>query len=88
MENMSKKKLLRELGAHCFAAFETQIFLDTHPTEQQALRDHKMHLERCNELKKEYEAKYGPLSAADVTSNTKWTWIDDPWPWNNEMMED
>lgn len=88
MDDMNRKKLLRDLGEHCFAAFEIQIFLDTHPNDRQALSDYKMHLKACEELKREYEAKYGPLSASDVTSTTRWTWIDDPWPWNNEMMRD
>ena len=29
-----------------------------------------------------YENVYGPLCIKDVVSSDKWTWIDNPWPWD------
>ena len=30
---------------------------------------------------REFTAKFGPISAYDVNITNKWTWIDNPWPW-------
>ena len=39
-------------------------------------------IQMYNELKNKYENVYGPLCVKDVVSSDKWTWIDNPWPWD------
>ena len=39
-------------------------------------------LNQYNELKKKYESLYSPLCIENVTSTSKWTWINNPWPWD------
>ena len=43
------------------------------------LNDYK---KKSDELKKEYQDKYGPITSKTIEDN-RYGWIADPWPWNN-----
>ena len=45
-------------------------------------RSSKKLQEEFHELKKKYESLYSPLCIENVTSTSKWTWINNPWPWD------
>ena len=78
-----KRKLLNRVMICDFVLIEVALFLDTHPDDQEALAYfHKYH-EMRNQAQAEYVQKYGPLTHTDVTSNTRWTYVDGPWPWEN-----
>ena len=73
--------LLRKLDAYAFAAFDWNLYLDTHPDDKDAIAMfHKMH-KKATELKMEYESKYGPLTASSSDNPDFWDWISSPWPW-------
>ena len=73
--------LLKKLNAYAFAAYDWNLYLDTHPDDKDAIAMfHKM-VNKANELKKEFEAKYGPLTAEAAMDMQRWNWLDDPWPW-------
>ena len=76
----NKSALLRCLQELAFAVQESTLFLDTHPTDQQALAYHNEKLARFNEMKKRYVAQFGPLCNYTTTQES-WRWIDSPWPW-------
>mgnify|MGYP005794178443 FL=1 len=80
MEN-DRVTLLRRLQICEFTLVECNLYLDTHPNDAEALKYYKKYLQMCKETKEEFVRKYGPITAADVTSDTTWTWICDPWPW-------
>lgn len=82
-----RKELLRKIAMVDFAVTELHMFLDTHPNDNAAsakLDEYKL---KSYELTKEYEAKYGPLSANDRDAN-RWAWISNPWPWERISKED
>lgn len=87
MNMKSREQLLKEIGMHYFAAFEIALFLDNHPYDSEALKDRQKHLTEARKAAKEYEARFGPLTQNDIPAQNRWTWIDDPWPWNNERDE-
>ena len=76
----NRTALLRCLQELAFAVQEATLFLDTHPTDSQALAYHNEKLARFAELKKRYTAQYGPLCRDTATQET-WCWIDSHWPW-------
>ena len=52
---MDKCKLLKEISAVSFAAWELHLYLDTHPCDEKAIEMHRKYTVRAMELRKEYE---------------------------------
>lgn len=74
--------LLRQIMELQFTSIELALFLDTHPEDQDALRDIKKVNERLDALIDEYERTYGPLTSFSThTGKDTWRWIEEPWPW-------
>lgn len=73
--------LFKAIQQYDFALYELNLYLDTHPNCSKALG----YFNKYNELRttayNEYIKKYGPLTAKDNSSLSKWQWIDQPWPW-------
>lgn len=80
-----REKLLKTLSAYQFAAWETGLFLDTHPTCTEALKAHKEYVEAAEKAKKEYNEKFGMLTHNCPHGEKSWQWIYDPWPWDTEQ---
>ncbi len=74
--------MLRRLSAMDFAVWELHMYLDTHAEDLVALNRLKEYRVKREELLKTYESKFGPLLSKQTGSNTKWTWLQDPWPWD------
>jgi len=72
--------LLKELMDVHFVLVETNLYLDTHPTDERALRLHNTYSNKYKELECVYSSKYGPLQAMDM-SKLPWQYIESPWPW-------
>lgn len=76
-----RMNLLKKIQAYCFAAYDWNLYLDTHPDDKDAIKMfHKM-VDKADGLKAEYQSKYGPLTAQESKSMEHWDWLDDPWPW-------
>ena len=80
--------LLRKISKAGFVLNELALFLDTHPADMNALRHYEYYQKRHGELTGEYENKYGPLTRKITNNSDRWTWIDGPWPWENEYNEE
>jgi len=76
--------MLKKVQAACFALYDIQLFLDTHPTDRAALECYAKYQKIYDMLVKEFEEKYGALRAEDVDTNKGWTWVNNPWPWEME----
>lgn len=76
-------QLLLKIQQLEFAAVELNLFLDTHPEDQQALAMfNKVHQELM-QCVRSYEQTYGPLlnfGFSPALQNT-WRWAELPWPW-------
>lgn len=79
-----REKMLRKLSAAQFAAWELNIFLDTHPNNTEALASYKKYKRRADELAEEFVNRFGPLQAGDVYGDTRFDWVNAPWPWELE----
>ncbi len=78
-----RNALMKEIMAYTFAAHEWNLYLNTHPTDRMALEMFRRMADKAAELKKRYAEKFGPIVAEDVENAHEWTWVCDPWPWNN-----
>lgn len=77
-------KLKRQIHALDFALLEMEMFLDTRPNDERALKVREQYQNRRNALIEEYERLCGPyiVTSGDVRNTNHWTWIDNPWPWD------
>lgn len=79
-----REKLMCEMNKAQFAAVEVGLFLDTHPRNKKALESMQTYTGKYKELKKRYEEKFGMVDIYSPNNNEeRWTWIDNPWPWEN-----
>ena len=63
---------------------DVKLFLNTHPLDRMALEYYDKQKALRDKYMQEFVKKYGPISAYDVNVNNRWTWIDNPWPWETE----
>ena len=67
-----QEKLLHDIGILDFVVVELSLYLDTHPTDRNALEYFNHYNRMCNQAKKEYSDKFGPLT---IGSQTSLSWI-------------
>ncbi len=84
MKKTDREELLRCIDTTSFAVDDVILYLDTHPHDKAALEFY----EKVSALRKqaieEYTTHFGPLTKDMVKPTNKWTWINDPWPWEME----
>ena len=80
---MEREMMLQKLMELDFLAVDLGLYLNTHPTETEAINAYNQTIEAADTLRMKFEAAYGPLcsfrSYAAVTEN--WQRKNDPWPW-------
>lgn len=80
----SRYDLFKKIQIYEFLILDVGLYLDTHPMDQEAL-DYFHHYKALKEKAvADYTTCYGPLTIDTVESTNKWTWIDQPWPWEME----
>lgn len=77
----NKCELLQSIMEHDFKLYNLQLYLDTHPFDEDALCMYQNLVNDTDALKEEYEEKYGPLTANSAAGDCEWKWIKNPWPW-------
>lgn len=77
----SRSVMLKHVQMYSFAAHDAALFLDTHPCCGEALEYYRKYKKLYEEAKAEFESKYGPITMMSGENDTCWTWISDPWPW-------
>lgn len=79
-----RQNLLKRIQIYGFAVIESVLYLDTHSTDEAAIKYHNKYQQLRNEAMKEFEDKFGPLTLAHYQPDEKWSWVSDPWPWEME----
>ncbi|MEE1279373.1 MAG: spore coat protein CotJB [Oscillospiraceae bacterium] len=80
-----RQKMLKRVQMFDFILDELNLYLDTHPTDQNALDYFAQYQYLKNDAANQYEARFGPLRAEDFVGSDKFTWIKGPWPWESEV---
>ena len=73
---------LTELMAIDFVAHELGLYLDTHKDDKQAFDMYQTFLALAEEAHARYIKKYGPVLKRDMLGAERYTWLDNPWPWD------
>ena len=81
---MSRCALLKEIQAEDFAVYEAALYLNGHPTCQEALAYYCQHKREAALLREQYEQNFGPLTIYGNNNSGCWHWVDGPWPWEKE----
>ncbi len=81
MTNVSKEKLMQRFRETSFALIDIGLYLDTHPRDEKAMDYYNKYQQINKEIRRDYEAAYGPITFRGVDTGDGWTWVRDPWPW-------
>ncbi len=76
-----REELMKQLQSYAFAAYDWNLYLDTHPYDKKAIAMYHKMIDKAQEFKKLYNEKFGPIFAGDSKDMNFWNWIDTPWPW-------
>jgi spore coat protein JB len=80
----TRREMEAALAQASFAALDTTLYLDTHPTCAEALRYLQKKLDAAEAARSEWISQYGPLVAGEGNDPDVWQWVDEPWPWQEE----
>lgn len=78
-----QERLLHNINLMSFVIVEMTLYLDTHPTDSEAI-DYLQHYVRMKDkAMREYAAKFVPLTidTADSANGKEWQWALTPMPW-------
>lgn len=77
-----QEKMLYELDSISFAAHELNLYLDMHPEDQSMVTLFNDYRRKLEELTKNYESMYGPLTVnSNEMENKTFSWVNTTWPW-------
>ncbi|MGB4587632.1 MAG: spore coat protein CotJB [Clostridiaceae bacterium] len=76
---------LKELQELEFALIDLNLYLDTHPNDDEAMMKKATYMETLMELSTKYQENHTPLLARNIKTNEDQNkWLNDPWPWENQ----
>ena len=81
--NLGKSELMDIINQLEFAVTDLNLFLDTHPNDEEALKTFATLAASLKSYKHDFVQKYGPLYATDSTSDAPFDWVsaEFKWPW-------
>lgn len=79
-----QKSLMTSIYEYGFALIEAMLFLDTHPSDEEALAYYFQMREKYKAATAKYTELFGPLQFTDVNDENYWTWASTPNPWEME----
>lgn len=81
LSQMNQAQLLHFINVVSFQVIDTQLFLDTHPSDEEALSHFHYYSDLRNKALKIYGEKYEPLTIDSASPDNYWKWAKEPWPW-------
>lgn len=80
-----RKDLMNSIYEIGFALDDIILFLDTHPSNQEALNYYQKLRKQYHDLVKTYSIHYGPLLARSVICDNPFSWSKKKMPWEREV---
>ena len=77
----NKEQMLKDISIVDFILVELMLYLDTHPTDRNAMEYFNHYSRMKNQMVKEFSQKYFPLTKDLAESNKEWRWGAAPLPW-------
>ena len=85
VDTLNRETLLKQMMEMDFRATDLNLYLNTHPSDTEALKMYNEAVNKSNLIKKDYEKHFGPLTGARSTDLDSWRWMDSPWPWEKSF---
>lgn len=83
---MDREKILNKLTVLDFALVDLHLYLNTHPNDREAIEKYNDIAAKADSVRMMYEENFGPLCSFRSSSDeNNFTWIDEPWPWQNKF---
>ena len=79
-----REKALMRVQTCGFALDEAVLYLDTHPSDREALAYYHKALDEYQNAVNNFVLNFGPLNITEVKSHDKWTWTEGCMPWEAE----
>lgn len=83
MNENDKTQRMRHIQICRFALIDASLYLDSHPDDEGAAAYYTKYSQLYEKAVSDYEDAYGPITQNSAISNGRWTWNDQPWPWEN-----
>lgn len=82
-DSLSQNELMNLINELSFAVTDLNLFLDTHPNDEEALKTFTILAATLKSYKHDYAQKFGTLYATDSSDKTPFEWVgaDNKWPW-------
>lgn len=77
-----------EMMALCFVTHELALYLDTHPDDSEAFNMYQSFLTLKREAVERYVKLCGPVTHGDMLGMERYSWLDEPWPWDYERQRE
>lgn len=80
---MERDALLKTLTELDFMATDLALFLNTHPTHEEAIMQYNKIIKAADTVRGKYEKVAGPVCGSRSINRCEdmWQWDDNPWPW-------
>lgn len=75
---------LQDLQAANFVLTELGLYLDTHADDEEAVQLFSQTVEQYELLRQQVSDAGYALTQLDAAETGRYTWLDDPWPWDAE----
>lgn len=79
--HVDRRSLLNKINVVSFAINDCTLYLDTHPTDEEALICINELIPVRRSLLEKYSEHFGPLTVDTSMSTKKWEWACGPMPW-------
>lgn len=85
LDTMEKDELMRNVQQCSFMMTDLALYLDTHPTDQEALSRFIAHRDMYLQYANAYAERFGALCQNQVGQDNGWAaWSNTPFPWEKE----
>lgn len=85
LDRTEKDELLCLIRQCCFYLTDLSLYLDTHPTDEQALALFLEHKAQYDQYADVYARRFGALKQSQVNAEYGWAaWSNTPFPWEKE----
>ena len=80
----NEEKLLLKIQQYEIALMDLNLYLDVFPNDGSLINLYKQYEQEKENLIKEFEKDYYPISKQSAANDNKWNWLDGKWAWECE----